>query len=64
MMTVSNRNDARPNALEALHGVVEAHRPLLEEANAERGSLWLLPAPVRTAILEILSSSAICRAAA
>jgi hypothetical protein len=57
---VSNKNDARPNALETLHGVVETHRPLLEEAFAERGSLWLLPAPVRNAISDILRASARC----
>ncbi len=53
MVSVSNKNDARPNALEALHGVIETHRPLLEEAFAERGSIWLLPAPVRNAISDI-----------
>jgi hypothetical protein len=60
MMTVSDKNDARPNALEALHGVVENHRILLEEAFAERGSVSLLPAPVRNALLEILRASSVC----
>jgi hypothetical protein len=61
---VSNKNIARSNALEALHGVIESHRPILEEAFAERGSIWLLPPPVREAIAEILASSAFCSGAA
>jgi hypothetical protein len=58
---VANKNDARPNALETLHGVVEAHRPVLEEAFAERGSIWLLPAPVREAVAEILRAASVCK---
>ena len=63
-MPVSDQNDARPNALEALHGVIETHRLLLEEAFTERGSAWLLPAPVRNALKEILRASALCSGAA
>lgn len=60
-MSVSDKNDARQNALETLRGVIETHRPLLEEAFTERGSMWLLPAPVRHAIADILRSAALCR---
>jgi len=59
---VTNKNDARPNALEALHGLIEGHRPILEEAFAERGAIWLLPAPVREAIEAILRAAAACSA--
>jgi hypothetical protein len=59
---VINRNAARPNALEALHGVIESHRPLLEEAFAERGAIWLLPAPLREAIGDILQAADACGA--
>ena len=59
-MPVANMNDVRPNALEALHGLIEDHRPILEEAFAERGAIWLLPNPVRDAIAEILHAAAVC----
>lgn len=60
-MSVSNKNNtARSNALEALHGAIESHRPILEEALTERGSMSLLPAPVREAIADILGSSSLC----
>ena len=64
MVSVSDKNGARPNALEALHGVIETHRLLLEEAFAERGSAWLLPAPVRNALQDILRASSLCSGAA
>jgi hypothetical protein len=64
MMSVMNKNDARLNALETLHGVIEARRALLEEAFAERGAAWLLPGPMREAIAEILQASARCNDAA
>jgi hypothetical protein len=60
MMSVSNKNDARPNALETLHGVIEARRPILEDGLAERGAIWLLPTPMREAIAEILQASDVC----
>jgi hypothetical protein len=61
---VSNKNSARPNALETLHSAIENHRLVLEEAFGERGPIWLLPAPVREAITDILKRSALCRTAA
>ena len=61
---MSNKNDARSNALEALHGIIESHRPLLDEAFAERGSMSLLPAPVRAAISAILVAADQCGARA
>ena len=60
MMSVTNKNDARPNALEALHSLIESHRPILEDAFAERGAIWLLPAPVRQAVADILRAAALC----
>ena len=62
-MPFANKNDARPNALETLHGLIESHRPILEEAFAERGAIWLLPGPVRNAIAEILEAAAACSGA-
>jgi hypothetical protein len=59
-MSVTNKNDARPNALETLHGVIEGHRPALEEALAERGAIWLLPGPVREAVADILHAAGRC----
>ena len=59
-MSLANKNDARPNALETLHGLIENHRPVLEDAFAERGAIWLLPVPVRNAIAEILEAAALC----
>lgn len=61
---MDNKNDARPNALKALHGVIEARRPILEQAFAERGSMWLLPAPVRDAVADILRAAALCNPSA
>ncbi len=57
---MSYKNDARPNALEALHGVIEGHRPILEDAFAERGAMSLLPGPVREAVAEILRAANAC----
>jgi hypothetical protein len=57
---VTTKIDARTNALEALHGVIETHRAALEEAFAERGSMSLLPHPVRNAIAEILHAASRC----
>lgn len=62
-MSVPNKNDARPNALETLHALIEKHRPVLEEAFAERGAIWLLPAPAREAIAEILKAAGLCNGA-
>jgi len=59
MPSVSNKKDA-PHALERLHAVIELHRPGLEEAFAERGSLSLLPRSVREAIAEILQAASRC----
>jgi hypothetical protein len=61
--SVSNKNDARSSALEALHGVVEGHRPTLQAAFAERGSMSLLPTALRAAISEIMVASRKCSAA-
>jgi hypothetical protein len=60
MVSVNNKNDARLNALETLRGVIETHRPVLEEAFAERGAIWLLPGPVREAIADILRAAGGC----
>mgnify|MGYP001547614174 CR=1 FL=1 len=59
-MSAANKNDARLNALEALHGMIEGHRPILEEAFADRGAIWLLPVPLRDAIAEILQAASAC----
>ena len=59
-MSVANKKDARPNALEALHGVVEGHRAVLEEVFAERGAIWLLPPAAREAVADILRAAALC----
>jgi len=62
-MSVANKNDARANALETLHALIETHRPVLEEAFAERGAIWLLPAPARQAIADILEAADLCTGA-
>jgi hypothetical protein len=64
MMSVTNKNDARLNALETLRGVIETHRPILEEAFAERGAIWLLPAPLREAVADILRAASVADAGA